>query len=562
MIISTSQKRHIGRQTGDLSVQMDLYVSDTTGTVEIGLSGDADNNYFLLGSGKIFNRYGEFVSSYRKNSKIPIKINVDASREVFDYSFHGKLNTYFKDAYFEGSFVPDYSYFYVKTTNSVATISDLSIEGETSTMSPSTGNVAHTGNEFTVSYTLENTGLVPLFYSATLLGDYGYKITNSGISAYSPINTSLELTFQQVDPYPAAVAVSPIIHTSLGSFSGTQTTFTGSGIVDNLGEFIINFTQGSTSIERSEFSESHILTYNETGTGNYYLALEYVAGDLGSILAPASGTGIGSGYVYEYIEGYKPVYSDFLTGVIDLYSANQFSNSQLASGNGYFHVYATGDVSYDYTVEGVALISGSLYTGIFTGNTSATVLDGSGYYYFNYDVEGEPLIAYNASNIIVPSGVTFTGTLNDYILASGYRSGILEGYFLGVGEIDEGPKTFFSTWLLETGYFGDTGNYVSYYDEGWTGVNIYSNSGVLGSYNIEEDFNNIVAKITYTNPYSVSSTDIVKLKVGTPLSSFEVFITGNTPTSTAATGVVLYSGEILNLNYEQLLNLAGLPLYF
>lgn len=552
MLITSPVKHSIGRQSGDLSIDMQFSVSNTTGELEFGLTGNEGANGFTLKSGRIYSRKGEFVSHYKKNISIPFKMGVSDARANFDYSFYNKANIYNSANYGDPAYQPDYQYLYFNPNGLNVNLTELSLKALRPTMSASPSSVSHTGEAFDVSFQFDSYISGVEFYGAALTNTGGYSIVGSGTSLSGIIGTGgLSLSFQQGSLTTIPQTLSPVIYTSLGVYTGVS--FVASGIYDNSNDLIVNFLAGTENIQRDDISLSQILTYNNKSTGNYYVSLEYAAGGTGNILSPASGTGLGTGYVNVDVDGNAQVYSQYITGIIGLSTANGVTVNQSAVGFGYFDVYATGDVSYNYSVEAVGYSGSSFYTGIITGVATGTVLDGSGYYAFDHSFVGVPEFAWNESSVISPA-FDFTGVLTKNVIVTGNRQGLFVGPFLGTGNVIEGVKTFTGTWGLETGCLNDTGTYVDYLAQGWNTANEYSNSGLLGSYLLTEGYNNVGIFVTYTNPYSIAQEDAVTLKVGTPVGSFEAVLSGFTPTSYTS-GVILPSGGLLSLEYENLLTI-------
>ncbi len=430
-------KRNFYSQTGNIGLDMNCSVDNTTGTYHFGLSGVQGKQDFVLQSGKLY-QGSTLLHTYQSNVSFNLAIQCSSGttnviKDGSVLSFGAPKST--------GLF--DYFYFIRENAGMGATF-DLLVSGDDAPIYTiqSQGYLLYSGqNAVTGQFSNRSNYPIRIFDSSMLATQnysFGKSVStingfNSGIFAYSgdysvidisnPILTTFNTNFgdiQQLFYITDARTLNKFIY-----FTGpTDFTFNATGIINRTLSYL-NYSGG--------FAGANYPTY-------LTFELSYISGS--GFFAP-------SGSTTNYLTtGYGNfLKSGLLTGLASTITGNIVVSS---------FSWATGSVTGFFSGLGTGMASGIGYTGLaggqYTGQYIGTIYNGSGTLLLNSNLVGTSIGGYNTFY----TGQTYaTGYLNlvsmdpnlgNYFIVNSISGSVVnfEGDYAigGLGCFPNGPHPF------------------------------------------------------------------------------------------------------------------------
>jgi hypothetical protein len=551
MIITGNQYLKVAAQSGDFDFYSKFSVDNITGSVVFGISGTSPQ-VWNLESGRILHS-GKVVSSYDANRSIELYARFNCN-DQYDYWINGEPKS-FENSLGTGRF----DRIVANAANCNFNLIDFGFSGNTSILTIETPKLILTTGFNASLFNSDNTIPCQIF-DITTSNNYGVTISGWTSGEFASSGDIYMITPSLITQN---VAVPLAFKTNLGYFTLNFTGYSTGAIPQRT----INFIGTKNEYSPGDSGSYTLMVYNNT-TGIYDVYLDY-SRDEGNKYGVGFGTGIGTGYFgtgdIGTVSGSKVVYSDYLTGYLDLYTVNGISQNVLAEGRGYANVYATGNAVYSYDLQAIGYHFGSIATGMITGLLTGVVNDGSGYYHFDRPVVGVPAIAVTATGIITSALGSFTGFLDDNLIVVGTRNGNFTGEFLGSGTVYEGFHTFSGAWDLSTGNYSYSGiGYENYLDNGWYETSPdyrYSNNIAVPNFQLPSGYNRVEIRLGYHNEFTEAEEDVVTLNVQTPDTLYSVVITGSKEMDLFSATPTLSSGGLLTEDSFNYLTEDGLFLY-
>lgn len=550
MIIEGNQYLKVAAQSGDFDFYSKFSLDNVTGSARMGVSGSSAQ-LWNFESGRILHS-GKVVSSYAANRPIELYARFKCN-DQYDYWINGEPKS-FENSLGTGRF----DRIFMSATGCSMNLLDMEFNGNTSYLTLESPKLILTTG-FGVSLFNYDSSIPCQIFDITTSNQFGFTVSGwtSGEFASSG---DVYLIAPQLITQNAIVPLS--FKTNLGYFDLDFTGYSTGAVAPR----IINFIGTKKEYAPGQSGSYILAVYNNT-TGIYDVYLDY-SRDEGNKYGVGFGTGIGTGLFSSgqigLVSGSKIVYSDYLTGYLDLETVNGLSQNFLSVGRGYTNIYATGQAVYTYDLQAIGYHFGSIATGMITGTLTGTVNDGSGYYHFDRPVSAIPDIAITATGIITSSLGLFTGFLDDNLVITGLREGLFTGEFLGSGTVTEGFHTFSGAWELLTGNYNYSGTgYENYLENNWyeTSPYKYSNNTAVPNFQLPSGYNKVEIKLGYHNLFTEAEQDVVTLNVQTPASLYSIVITGSKDADEFSTIPTLSSGGLLTEDNYNYLTEDGLYLY-
>jgi len=474
MVTNSFIKRNFLNQTGDFNTTWKISANNLNGSGTFGISGAGEVYSFTIKSGEIYDPYNKLLGSYRVNIPFTLRNDISNSKDSLYYNespkFLFKANDFFTNH--------NYNYFFVDPSGLDIDF-DFFIRGESTTLQISALNtrLRNDNTNETINFiTGRLTNLKPsinvkifdgsisnhpeyaisgLPLSFNNSGDF-YITTDSGSNIFKNNTIDLPITFNT--NFGEVNFNLPIVNQYIPlQFSS-----------------LISLPEGNVNIPNNSVQD-FIIRYGSSSGSYLSIDLTYISGTTGFFTGNILGTGHSVGIISGLVTGSRLIQKTLDSQKITGYSAYSGRNvtADIQGVKIEQFIYATGDVSLQYSVTGTGLGTGFVY--LTVPSSGAVTVSVSGFVPYvgggliNYttggflstgqsvNIEGSPIQITGYSDVITNiTRIYYTGDIFDVFLSTGQYSNKI--FFGGhTGSLASQRIISEPYYLLATGF--GTGNY-------------------------------------------------------------------------------------------------------